>query len=166
MYVLNVMYACVFILASHPYVTIATTTDTRPSRPPRPPRPSSPSSSSLGIILGTTFGIFGFICGLAICLLKCWLRNSSHVRPRVQQPSTAYSYSLQQPPTVNSSSEPTSISTGVPHSTVPLESELQNAPPPAYSAAHQYPLYIQPDETTSQNKNSDELPPPYPGPPQ
>ena len=37
---------------------------------------------------------------------------------------------------------------------MPLESELQNAPPPDYSTAHQYPLYTQPDEATSQNKST------------
>ena len=168
------------------YVIIATTADTRPSRPPRPSTPSS-SSSRLGTILGTIFGILiiGFICGLGIVLLKRSHCHSSNVPPRVQQPSTTYSYSLQQPPTVNSSSEVSSTFTGVPHSTVPLESELQNAPPPAYSTAHQYPVYTQPDEATSQNKSTPhgkeptaeappsyneghikEQPPPYPGPPQ
>ena len=37
---------------------------------------------------------------------------------------------------------------------MPLESELQNAPPPDYSTAHQYPAYTQPDEATSQNKST------------
>ena len=159
---------------------IVTTADTSTSRP-------SSGGSNLGIILGTTFGVISvliFVCGVMIALVKNFIRSQSHssnVPPRVQQPCTTYSYSLQQPSTVNSTSEATSTFTGVPHSTVPLESELQKAPPPAYSTAHQYPLYTQPDEATSQNKSTphgeeptaeappsydeghiQELPPPYP----
>ena len=172
--------------ASHPdsfQLTIAiivTTADTSTSRP-------SSRGSNLGIILGTTFGVISvlsFVCGVMIALVKSFIRSQSHssnVPPRVQQPCTTYSYSLQQPSTVNSTSEVSSTSTGVPYSTVPLESELQNAPPPAYSTSHQYPAYTQPDEATSQNKSTphgeehtaeappsygeehiQELPPPYP----
>ena len=126
--------------------------------------------SNLGIILGTTFGIASvliFVCGIMIALVKnfiCSQSHSSNVPPRVQQTSTTYSYLLNQPPTVNSSLEATSTFTGIPHSTVPLESELQNAPPPDYSTAHQYPVYTQPDEATSQNKSEEptaEAPPSY-----
>jgi len=63
------------------------------------------------------------------------------------------------------------------HSMVPLESELQNVPPPAYSAAYQYPVYIpdrgkyeMKDDLSVQNDNTSlskefpqEYPPPYPG---
>ena len=154
------MHACVHscsYAASHPdsfpltVAIIATTADTSTSRP-------SSGGSNLGIILGTTFGaisVFLFVCGIIFVRNYLRLQNhSSNVPPTVQQPSTTYSHSLDQPPTVNSSSEPTNTSTGVPHSTVPLESELQNAPPPAYSTAHQYPVYTQPDEATSQNKST------------
>ena len=123
-------------------------------------RPSI-SGSTLGIILGITcpaIGCFFCVCSLAIALVKNSQGHSSNVSP---QPPTTYSYSLDQPPTVNSSSEAT---TGVPLSTIPLESELQNAPPPAYSTAHQYPAYTQPDEATSlsYNEHIKEPPPPYP----
>ena len=155
-------HACVHpcsYVASHPdsfqltVAIIVTTADSSTSRP-------SSRGSNLGIIFGTTFGVISvliFVCGMMIALVKkfiCSQSHSSNVPPRVQQPCTTYSYSLQQPSTVNSSSEPTNTSTGVPHSTVPLESELQNAPPPAYSTAHQYPAYTQPDEATSQNKST------------
>ena len=146
-------YACSLLPRQLIVAIIVTTADTSTSRP-------SSGGSNLGVILGTTFGVTSvliFVCGIMIARVKnfiCSQSHSSNVPPRVQQPSTTYSYSLDQPPTVNSSSEPTSISTGVSHSTVPLESELQNAPPPDYSAAHQYPLYIQPDDATSQNKNT------------
>ena len=184
-------YACVHpcsYAASHldsfplTVAIIVTTADTSTSRP-------SSGGSNLGIILGTTFGVITvliFVCVVMIPLVMCHSQSpSSNVPPRVQQPCTTYSYSLQQPSTVNSTSEATSTFTGVPHSTVPLESELQNAPPPDYSTAHQYPLYTQPDEATSQNKSTphgeeptaeappsyddghiQEPPPPYPGPPQ
>jgi len=59
---------------------------------------------------------------------------------------------------------------------VALESELQNVPPPAYSAAYQYPVYIpdrgkyeMKDDLSVQNDNTSlskefpqEYPPPYP----
>jgi len=63
------------------------------------------------------------------------------------------------------------------HSMVSLESELQNVPPPAYSASYQYPVYIPDrgkyetkDDLSVQNDNTSlskefpqEYPPPYPG---
>ena len=145
---------------------IVTTADTTTSRP-------SSGGSNLGIIIGSILGMISFllfVCGMMIIFVRNCMRSQSHssnVPPRVQQPSITYSYSLDQPPTVNSSSEPTSTPTGLPHSTVPLESELQNTPPPAYSTAHQYPAFTQPDEATSQNKTVNEEPikeppPPYP----
>jgi len=63
---------------------------------------------------------------------------------------------------------------GTLHSMVPLESELQNVPPPAYSAAYQYPVYSS-DRVTDEGKDDHngnsylskeptlEPPPPYPG---
>ena len=132
-------------------------------------------------IVGLVSGILSFVVGLiglALCCLKFYLvrKRSKALRSQVQRvtrhpPVTTGShvmYSLD-PSTVNSSWEATNTSTGVPHSTVPLESELQNAPPPAYSAAHQYPACTQPYEATSQNTNTfhgeeptAEPPPSYP----
>ena len=98
------------------------------------------------------------ICCLRVCLAR---KRSKALRQQVTRhpPVTTGShviYLLDKPSTVNSSSEATNTSTGVPHSTVPLESELQNALPPAYSTAHKYSMYTQPwpDEATSQNKNA------------
>ena len=116
-------------------------------------------TTSTGRTIGLVAGILSAVAaliGVALCCLRIYLvQKRSALRSRARQqvtrdpPVTTGShviYSLEQPPTVNSSS--------VPHSTVPLESELQNAPPPAYSTAHQYPAYTQPDEATSQNKNT------------
>ena len=132
--------------------------------------------------IGLVGGIFSIIVGLigvALCCLRFYLvrKRSKALRSRPCQvtrhqsviTSSHATNLLDQPSTVNSSSGATNASTGVPHSTVPLESELQNAPPPDYSAVHQYPAYTQPDEATSQNKNTfhgeeptAEPPPSYP----
>ena len=144
--------------------------------------------SIIGIIIGIVAVIF-FLLLLVYFLVKiCKFMRSEE--PSISRPvmlPTPYSYpglQLRSEPSY-SNSDPTSTFTGVPHSTVPLESELQNAPPPDYSTAHQYPVYTQPDEATSQNKSTphgeeptaeappsydeghiQEPPPPYPGPPQ
>ena len=119
-------------------------------------------TTSTGTTIGLVAGILSAVAaliGFALCCLRIYLvqkrsqtlRSHALAQPATHPPLTTGShviYSLDQPPTVNSSSEAT---TGVPHSTIPLESELQNAPPPAYSTAYQYPVYTQPDEATSQN---------------
>ena len=138
-------------------------------------------TTSTGTTIGLVAGILSAVAaliGFALCCLRIYLvqkrsqtlRSHALAQPATHPPLTTGShviYSLDQPPTVNSSSEAT---TGVPHSTIPLESELQNVPPPAYSTAYQYPMYTQPDEATSQIKNSEEPteepPPPYPSPSQ
>ena len=154
-YVHQVSYHCADCVTS-----VTATTESPSSRP-------SISGSTLGIILGTicpVIGCFFCVCVLAIALVKNSVCSQGHSSNASPQPPTT---SLHQPPTVNSSSEAT---TGVPHSTIPFESELQNVPPPAYSTAYQYPMYTQPDEATSQTKNSEEPteepPPPYPSPSQ
>ena len=133
-------------------------------------------------IVGLVFGILSFVVGLiglALCCLKLYLirKRRKALRSQAQQVTRHLSvttghhvtYSLYLPSTVNSSSEATNTFMGVPHSRVPLESELQNAPPPAYSAAHQYPACTEPDEATSQKKDTfygeeptAEPPPSYP----
>ena len=118
-------------------------------------------------IVGLVAGIFSFVVGLiglAVCCLKLYLvrKRRKALRSQVQQatrhpPVTTghhVTYSLDLQSTVNSRLGATNTFTGVPHSTVPLESELQNAPPPAYSAAHQHPACTQPDEATSKKKNT------------
>ena len=121
-------------------------------------------TTSTGRTIGLVSGILSAVAvliGVALCCLRIYLvqKRGEALRSRTHQQVTRdppvitesrVLYSLEQPPTVNSSS--------VPHSTVPLESELQNAPPPAYSTAHQYPAYTQPDEVTSQHKNTFEEP--------
>ena len=125
------------------------------------------TSTSTRRIVGLVSGILSIavgLIGLALCCLKLYsvqkhrkaLRSQAHQVTQCPPITTGshVMYSLNQPSTVNSSLEATNTFTGVPHSTVPLESELQNAPPPAYSAAHQYPVCTQPDEATSQTKNT------------
>ena len=136
-------------------------------------------TTSFGRTIGLVAGVLSAVCvliGLALCCLRIYLvqKRSQTLRSHAPvQPATRYPplttgshviYSLDQPPTVNSSSEAT---TGVPLSTIPFESELQNAPPPAYSTAYQYPAYTQPNEATSQNtfhgeEPTEEPPPSYP----
>ena len=128
--------------------------------------------STIGLVTGILSAVT-ILIAVAVCCLRIYLvqKRSQALRSRAQQvtrdpPVTTGShviYSLEQPPTVNPTTN------GVPHSTIPLESELQNAPPPAYSTAHQYPVYTQPDEVTLQNKNTfhceeptAEPPPSYP----
>ena len=127
------------------------------------------TARTIGLVAGILSAVAALI-GVALCCLRIYLvqKRGKALRSQARQqvtrdpPATTESrvlYSLEQPPTMNSSS--------VPHSIVPLESELQNAPPPAYSTAHQYPAYTQPDEA-SQNKNTFqgeepiEPPPSYP----
>ena len=122
------------------------------------------SDSGNGLI-GTILGIVSTIVTIVICCCFCcafYVKLYKHIvrsqeqrsmSPRVQLPSTTYGHPLQPHPEPSYTiAEATNTSTGLPHSTVPLESELQNVPPPAYSTAHQYPVYTQPDEATSQNK--------------
>jgi len=84
-----------------------------------------------------------------------------------QEPSTTPSYALQQPHhTFHSlSSEAThTLENSVLHSTAPhpLDSELQNASPPTYSASSQYPVYIDKGlQSQSTSSGDEELPPPY-----
>ena len=130
---------------------------------------------TIGIVVGSASGILivGICLPFMVCLLgiccECTRSEGQSMPPRDQLSSRTYIHRLQ-PRTEPSysSSGPTNTTTGVPHSIVPLESELQNVPPPDYSTAHQYPAYTQPDEATSQIKNSEEPteepPPPYPSP--
>ena len=113
--------------------------------------------SIIGIIIATVGTIFSLLLLVYILVKICKFMRSEE--PSISRPvrlPLPYSYPGLQPRSEPSysNSDPTSTFTGVPHSTVPLESELQNAPPPAYSTAHQYPAYTQPDEATSQNKST------------
>ena len=146
--------------------------------------------SMTGFLLEISVGAGGcLVAARHVCLLSVYFLSSLHYISRIIQKrrkalrsqaqrvaqhlsvTTGHhvTYSLYLPSTVNSSSEATNTFMGVPHSTVPLESELQNAPPPAYSAAHQYPACTEPDQATSQKKDTfygeeptAESPPSYP----
>ena len=145
--------------------------------------PTENTGGSIGIAVGSASGalILGYCLAFLVYLYakmadaglccKCTRSEQQSMAQRDQLPSRTYIHHLQPRPQPSySSSGPNNTTTGVPHSIVPLESELQNAPPPAYSAAQQYPVYTQPDEVVSQNKNSEEPteepPPPYPSPSQ
>ena len=132
-------------------------------------------SDIVTIVGGSLMALF-CICIMVYACVKGYIYykhiEEQSMPQRVQLPSTTNSHPLQPCPEPSySSSEAASTFTGVPHSTVPLESELQNVPPPDYSTAHQYPLCTQPGETALQNmtydeENFKEPPPPYPNPPQ
>ena len=81
-----------------------------------------------------------------------------------QEPSTTQSYALQQPHHNNSlnSEAMHTLENSVLHPTAshPLDSELQNTPPPTYSASSQYPVYID-KGSPSQSTSHGDFPPPY-----
>ena len=96
-----------------------------------------------------SFGEISAIVSSIVTVLPCWLTlvivcvksciyckrlrsEEQSVPQRVQLPSTMSS----QQPCPEPSYSMSEAFTGVPHSTVPLESEFQNAPPPDYSTAH------------------------------
>lgn len=156
-----------------------------------PPFTLAPRSTGTGLSIAGILGIVSavvaafvlLVLGMVVCIKfhGPFRRNTpvvTQVPPKSQElePSThSHKSGLQQQHTATFVNSQGTLGNFL-HSMVPLESELQNVPPPAYSAAYQYPVYIpdrgkyeMKDDLSVQNDNTSlskefpqEYPPPYP----
>jgi len=156
-----------------------------------PPFTLAPRSTGTGLSIAGILGIVSavvatfvlLVLGMVVCIkFHGPFRGNTpvvtQVPPKSQElePSThSHKSDLQQQHTATFVNSQGTLGNCL-HSMVPLESELQNVPPPAYSAAYQYPVYIpdrgkyeMKDDLSVQNDNTSlskefpqEYPPPYP----